>query len=97
MSDMQLIAFFKKPSTGSVCGGSITINCIGILKFREKASMDEIFFAAYYSCFSFYLESESTRKLRLMGDTTILVDSNKIEKNPNERCSSKPDTNKSKK
>jgi hypothetical protein len=26
MSDMQLIAFFKKPSTGSVCGRFIMIN-----------------------------------------------------------------------
>ena len=47
--------------------------------------------------FLFTSKAKAQGKLRLMGDTTILVDSNKTGKNINESCGNKPDTTKSKK
>jgi len=98
MSDMQLIAFFKKPSTGSVCGRFYNDQLHRDIEIpRKRLPWMKYFLQLIIPAFLFTSKAKAQGKLRLMGDTTILVDSNKIEKNPNERCSSKPDTNKSKK
>src|SRR6187200_979672 len=92
MSDAQLIAFFKKPSTGSVCGRFYNDQLERDFEIpRKRLPWMKYFLHLIVPAFLFTSKAKAQGELRVMGDTTVLVDSNKIEKNPNERCSSKPD------
>jgi len=96
MSDAQLIAFFKKPSTGSVCGRFHNDQLERDFEIpRKRLPWMKYFLQLIIPAFLFTSKAKAQGQTRLLGDT-VLVDSNKIGKNLNESCNSKPDTNKSK-
>jgi hypothetical protein len=97
MSDAQLVSFFKKPATGSVCGRFYNDQLdkdLGIP--RKRLPWLKYFFQFIVPAFLFTSKAKSQGEPRLMGDT-VLVDSKKSLKNLNENCSEKPDPSKSKK
>jgi hypothetical protein len=97
MSDAQLIAFFKKPSTSSVCGRFYNDQLEKDFEIPPKRiPWLRYFFQVAIPAFLISSKAKSQGEPRLVGDT-ILVDSNKSGKNPHESGSIKPDTNKSKK
>ncbi len=92
MSDMQLIAFFKKPSTGSVCGRLYNEQLERDFEIpRKRLPWMKYFLQLIIPAFLFTSKAKAQGKLRLMGDTTVLVDSNKTRKNINESCNNQPD------
>lgn len=97
MSDAQLITFFKKPSTGSVCGRFFNDQLDGDFEIpRKRIPWIRYFFQIAIPAFLISSKAKSQGKPRLLGDT-VLVDSNKTRNKLNESCSVKQDANKSKK
>ena len=97
MNDAQLIAFFKKPSTGSVCGRFYNDQLERDFKIPGKRlPWIKYFFQLIIPAFLFTSKAKAQGQTRLLCDT-VLVDSNKTGKNFIESCSIKPDTNKAKK
>ena len=97
MSDAQLIAFFKKPSTGSVCGRFYNDQLERDFEIpRKRLPWMKYFLQLIVPAFLFTSKAKAQGEPRLLGDT-VLVDSSKTGKKLNESCSIKPDTNKSKK
>jgi CarboxypepD_reg-like domain/Secretion system C-terminal sorting domain len=93
MSDMQLVAFFKKPSTGSVCGRFYNDQLERDFEIpKKRLPWIRYFLQIIVPAFLFTLKAKSQGEPRLMGDT-VLVDSKKIGKNLNESCY-QPGTNK---
>jgi hypothetical protein len=87
MSDAQLIAFFKKPSTGSVCGRFYNDQLERDFEIpRKRLPWMKYFLQLIVPAFLFTSKAKAQGEPRLLGDT-ILVDSNKNRKNPNESCS----------
>ena len=98
MTDMQLIAFFKKPSTGSVCGRFYNDQLHRDIEIpRKRLPWMKYFLQLIVPAFLFTSKAKAQGNLRLIGDTTVLVDSNKQGKNINESCGNKTDSTKSKK
>jgi len=98
MSDMQLIAFFKKPSTGSVCGRLYNEQLERDFEIpRKRIPWMKYFLQLIIPAFLFTSKAKAQGKIRVMGDTTVLVDSNKTRKNINESCNIQPEINKPKK
>jgi len=96
MSDAQLIAFFKKQSTGSVCGRFYNDQLERDFEIpRKRLPWVRYFFQIAIPAFLFTSKAKSQGEPRLMGDT-VLVDSKKVLNNLNESCY-KSDTNKLKK
>ena len=94
MSDAQLIAFFKKPSTGSVCGRFYNDQLERDFEIpRKRLPWMKYFLQLIIPAFLFTSKAKAQGKLRLFGDT-ILVDSNKTGKNLKESCNNKPESNK---
>src|SRR5215204_3886123 len=97
MSDAQLIAFFKKPSTGPVCGRFYNDQLERDFEIsRKRLPWMKYFLQLIIPAFLFTSKAKAQGKLRVVGDT-VLVDSGKIEKNLNVSCSNKPDVMKPKK
>lgn len=98
MSDMQLIAFFKKPSTGSLCGRFYNDQLERDFEIsRKRLPWMKYFLQLIIPAFLFTSKAKAQGKLKFMGDTSVLVDSNKAGKNIHESCGNKPDTTRSKK
>jgi len=98
MSDAQLIAFFKKPSTGSVCGRFYNDQLERDFEIsRKRLPWMKYFLQLIIPAFLFTSKAKAQGKLKLIGDTTVLVDSNRKVRNINESCGIQPDTNKPKK
>jgi len=98
MSDMQLIAFFKKPSTGSVCGRLYNDQLERDFEIpRKRLPWMKYFLQLIIPAFLFTSKAKAQGKLRVMGDTTVLIDSNKTLKNINESCNNQSEINKPKK
>ena len=94
MSDMQLVAFFKKQSTGSVCGRFYNDQLDRDFEIPGKRlPWIKYFLQIILPAFLFTSKAKSQGEPRLMGDT-VLFDSKKNSKNLNESCTVKPDTNK---
>ena len=97
MSDAQLIAFFKNPSTGSVCGRFYNDQLERDFEIsRKRLPWMKYFLQLIIPAFLFTSKAKAQGQTRLLGDT-VLVDSKKNGKNLNESYINKPDTNKSKK
>ena len=97
MSDAQLITFFKKPSTGSVCGRFFNDQLDRDFEIpRKRIPWIRYFFQIAIPAFLISSNAKSQGKPRFLGDT-VLVDSNKTGNKLNEACRIIPDTNKSKK
>ena len=98
MSDAQLIAFFKKPSTGSVCGRLYNDQLERDFEIpRKRLPWMKYFLQLIIPAFLFTSKAKAQGKLRVMGDTTVLIDSNKTLKNINESCNNQSEINKPKK
>ncbi|HEY5969201.1 MAG TPA: carboxypeptidase-like regulatory domain-containing protein [Chitinophagaceae bacterium] len=96
MSDAQLIAFFKKQATGSVCGRFYNDQLERDFEIpRKRLPWIKYFLQLIIPAFLFTSKAKAQGQTGFLGDT-VLVDSNKNGKNLNESCSDKPDMNKSK-
>jgi hypothetical protein len=62
MSDAQLIAFFKKPSIGSVCGRFYNDQLERDFECRGREFMDKIFFSICNSSLSNWFKNASSGK-----------------------------------
>jgi len=80
MSDAQLVAFFKKPTTGSVCG-RFDNDQLGreILIPGKRMPWLKYFLNLLVPTFLFACKAKSQGEPRLMGDT-VLVETKKVEK-----------------
>ena len=83
MSDSQLVAFFKKPSTGSICGRFDNDQLGRNLSIPGKRMpWLKYFLQLLVPTFLFAFKAKSQGEPRLMGDT-VLVDSRKNLKDKN--------------
>lgn len=97
MSDTQLVAFFKKPSTGSVCGRFYNDQLDRDLAVPTKRMpWLKYFFQIVVPAFLFTSKAKAQGEPRMLGDT-ILVNTTKSSRIINETCNVKADTNKLKK
>ena len=96
MSDAQLIAFFKKQATGSVCGRFYNDQLERDFEIpRKRLPWIKYFLQLIIPAFLFTSKAKAQGQTGFLGDT-VLVDSNKNGKNLKGSCSNKPDMNKSK-
>lgn len=97
MSDAQLVAFFKKPSTGSVCGRFYNDQLERNLAIPGKRMQWlKYFFQVIIPAFLFTSKAKSQGESRLLGDTILVDTAKKALIKSNETCNVKTDTNKSK-